>query len=876
MDKTKVDQAFAEFNAQFPDFKSFNEPGTKFVEQELNYKRELAKLFQGFGNRLLGENQTDVFSEFVRLFRNQKLEHFDNRPQNLTNFRDIMVLEQIIGPEIETRTHFTSHIRKLLQNADDDQRVWEAIDGFIDFLTGHGFQASFTKVWPTIVLFLWRPTKFIFIKPRVFDRVLVKLGFEKLGSGVNLTSESYERLMIDMDTLRKNIDAKDYIELHSFLWEVQKDSKVEKHNELLKCFIEWKNDQQNLEHYLYYKQLVDRVQSYQEKNQQIEDDLLKQLWMIDDRWFGGVMTPFGLPQEAFEKNIDEFRTLTKEIVQTKNIAETYTKTFKTLTNLTKDVDSKLKVLPKLVTRLVFAVSHPSAFFAFVGDKYLQHVVKHINASFDKLELEGGWVKAHKRLRSFLVSHGLPVSENDLLFFNTFPLYFEGKDLKEVESPKNVILYGPPGTGKTYTLRNELFPEYIATPTNISKREWINITIDEMNVKWWEIISIVLSSFDRPVSVPELLKHEFIRSKSKRRKHLAAKLWGALGMHAHKECENVQFTNRIEPGIFWKNPDSTWKLIENWEAVGDESGRIKEIKERLQHEPSKTEETLNRYEFVTFHQSYSYEEFVEGIRMTLKSEDEESGQTEFELKHGVFRHICTRASDDPEHRYALFIDEINRGNISKIFGELITLLEPDKRTGAENELAVRLPYSSDHFSVPQNLDVYGTMNTADRSLVNIDTALRRRFEFRELMPKPDLLGVVEFEYEKIDLVQMLITMNQRIEALLDREHMIGHAYFLRGKGKLIEGYELPQAFRDKIIPLLTEYFFDDWAKVRVVLGDDRVDEWEQLQFVTKIAVPPEVVATQTDVLNPHVYRLNENALNNPDAYIKIYTKFIENT
>ena len=189
----------------------------------MNYKHELSEEFQKFGKEFLEGNQTDVFTEFVRLFRNKKLEHFDNRPQNLTNFRDIMVLEQIIAP----RTNFTSHIRKLLQNADDDQRVWDAIDGFIEFFTGHGFQASFTKVWPTIVLFLWRPTKFIFIKPRVFDRVLVKLGFEKLGSGVNLTSESYKRLMTDMDTLRKNIHAKDYIELHSFLWEVQKDTTVE-------------------------------------------------------------------------------------------------------------------------------------------------------------------------------------------------------------------------------------------------------------------------------------------------------------------------------------------------------------------------------------------------------------------------------------------------------------------------------------------------------------------------------------------------------------------------------------------------------------------------------------------------------------------------
>lgn len=217
-----------------------------------------------------------------------------------------------------------------------------------------------------------------------------------------------------------------------------------------------------------------------------------------------------------------------------------------------------------------------------------------------------------------------------------------------------------------------------------------------------------------------------------------------------------------------------------------------------------------------------------------------------------------------------IDEINRGNISNIFGELITLIEDTKRIGAKEECQVKLPYSGKLFGVPDNVYILGTMNTADRSLTALDTALRRRFDFIEM--QPDLSTLEGVTVDGVDIKEMLETINKRITVLLDREHTIGHAYFMPLRENAdIE--KLGSIFKNKVIPLLQEYFYDDWFKIQLVLGDNQKKD-EETKFITKefdedLFGKNNGNRENVEKYNRPRYKINENALTNIKAYESIY-------
>lgn len=272
--------------------------------------------------------------------------------------------------------------------------------------------------------------------------------------------------------------------------------------------------------------------------------------------------------------------------------------------------------------------------------------------------------------------------------------------------------------------------------------------------------------------------------------------------------------------------------------------------------------VGRIKFTTFHQSMSYEDFIEGI----KPKTDSGGKLTYPINNGIFKEFCyeiIKESINPTNkdavkvgeiqdvitnksekeskfepteeyeeanqrydRYVLIIDEINRGNVSQIFGELITLIEDDKRLGMPEAKAytVTLPYSNEVFSVPKNLYIIGTMNTADRSVEALDTALRRRFSFEEMMPDYNADGM-DTKIEDHTLEEILKTINERIEVLKGREQQIGHSYLMKCETPA----DVKAAFKDKIVPLLQEYFYGDYSQIALVLGPDFVKKINKVNF-----------------------------------------------
>lgn len=344
-------------------------------------------------------------------------------------------------------------------------------------------------------------------------------------------------------------------------------------------------------------------------------------------------------------------------------------------------------------------------------------------------------------------------------------------------------------------------------------------------------------------------------------------------------ENIVNKHNVDNNTILYGPPGTGKTYN----VAKYAVRIIENKSEEEINEEDYMDILNRYNsykeegqvvFITFHQSYSYEEFIEGIKPVMN--DEEESDIKYRIEDGVFKTLCQTAKEFDKN-FVFIIDEINRGNISKIFGELITLIERKKRLGQDEETLVKLTYSKEEFGVPCNVYILGTMNTADRSIALLDTALRRRFEFIEMMPDSSVLNKLNdnndlkiiVEEKEINICSLLKTINKRIEVLYDREHTIGHAYFI----ELLKEptlNNLAKILKKKVIPLLQEYFYDDYEKIRFVLADNQVENTDYI-FITDDKIDQDLFGGDFDVEEKKNYTLNDNAFNEVNAYIKIYSK-----
>ena len=392
----------------------------------------------------------------------------------------------------------------------------------------------------------------------------------------------------------------------------------------------------------------------------------------------------------------------------------------------------------------------------------------------------------------------------------------GIETTKPKPPLNQILYGPPGTGKTYTTIDKaleiLVPGFLeevkeeATEDN-DKRKKLKARYDNL-VKEGRIFFV---TFHQSFSYEDFIE----------------------GIKATTTGKGVSYT--VEPGIFKKACEASKKRIDGVDTDELLKQFIEEIAEKpitLKTPRGKNFDVTYRGDNTTItclpHASKEKRELpasIAHIKQVMCDVRPENIYCESYV-NGIVNHIKTLSPSNSVNKESdlpiiLIIDEINRGNISSIFGEMITLIESSKRAGEKEALSVTLPYSQEKFQVPNNLYLIGTMNTADRSLALMDTALRRRFDFKEMLPNTDLLKVLDVK--GIDVSKMLSVINKRIEVLYDREHTLGHAFFmplLLENDSEIQFEMLQNIFENKILPLLEEYFFEDWEKIRLVLGDNQ--------------------------------------------------------
>lgn len=417
------------------------------------------------------------------------------------------------------------------------------------------------------------------------------------------------------------------------------------------------------------------------------------------------------------------------------------------------------------------------------------------------------------------------------------------------APLNQILYGPPGTGKTYQTIDRalriLDPAFASA--NESDREALKARFDDL-VAAGRIRFVTFHQSFSYEDFVEGLRAEvradgsinYVVADGVLKSFCRALVDGPKIEIGTKFASGYVVTRSTDEILWLEKPNGSslplpWAIIDELKSLVDEGAiTLADVREKTVF--SRVEDSrLEKY-------------IVNGYNNVLPH---------------ILEAIQSKTAVQPHRPGVLIIDEINRGNVSKIFGELITLVEDSKRAGASEALSAVLPYSKQPFSLPSGLHIIGTMNTADRSLATVDIALRRRFVFVEV--EPDSRSLEGVEIAGVDVGKLLDVMNARIEALLDRDHRLGHAYFI-GLTADDEVRQLKQVFATQIIPLLQEYFFDDWQRIRLVLNDHRKAADADRFIVEQEGSAAELFGDgNLEVPTARSWRVNPEAFDRPSAY-----------
>jgi 5-methylcytosine-specific restriction protein B len=712
----------------------------------------------------------------------------------------------------------------------------------------------------------------------------------------------------------------------------------------LSLFLDWiKNNHFNSDGWYKDYQATCQLKDKIINTQSVDDEDLSKIWLKKVNGISSVGNGFMYDEREFSKNKVFLQKVTLDIVNnpTKDVFDDVFKRWTANENFK-------RVLYSVIHR-VFSLADPEHVTSIVGKKYLKAIFAGLNTNFELSLLKADhWYQDNETLlqsvNSFVNKDYDFFTRNILLwelyeFFNKKEKPEDIGGITEPESdydaqqagskgvstmqdtPLNQILYGPPGTGKTYhtieaavkaaePLLYDLIINEAVEPYDLTLREKLEKAYKSLVAKG----RIRFVTFHQSYGYEEFVVGLTARTKDDQISYFEkdgvfkeicdeAKKNLVKSKQSNAELNEEYSFNKALEGFKLSMFDES-DNFELTEAVSITA--IEEFGFRYSGESWKSSQIMKYEDLkllykngVESRQGIKQSEFVSGLAKQHASYFIRALDA---LKKHLPEKDAGKISAEKQN-YCLIIDEINRGNISKIFGELITLIEPSKRLGSKGALEVILPNSEELFSVPDNLYLIGTMNTADRSLAMMDTALRRRFDFIEMMPNPDLLAGTLVK--GIDLPQLLITMNKRIEVLYDREHTLGHAFFMtvveardgNEKTKGDEGkafIELQKTFKNKIIPLLEEYFFEDWNKIRLVLGDNRkvlksqkeTDELNKYVFIQQQTQKYSSIFGENHGLETYedsktTYKLaNFEGINsvwgNPEAYQTIYDDKVLNS
>ncbi|RLM14725.1 ATP-binding protein [Gibbsiella quercinecans] len=602
-----------------------------------------------------------------------------------------------------------------------------------------------------------------------------------------------------------------------------------------------------------YRQLVDRVQR---EKPDFTEQTIQDLWYTRSNGVASLRQG-GMSQEEYQNAKEALVEITK-LIATGCTTDIYNQVHQRLHQLKSQ--GILRKFYRALCARAFAAFYPRELTSLINGSVFFRVYNYCKNHFNlPLIDQGNWLELNIELKTILnqrLNDDPDPIELNMSLWHMYEIKIEEEsnavaaadivadsddDEQETEPnvimpPKNLILYGPPGTGKTY--------------------KTIEIAVRACEPKQYSL----LDGKDKAERRTELKKiYDHLVEEKRVRFVTFHQSFGyeefVEGLRAEtNETGNVSY--EIKAGVFKQICDDAAFGNAGAQLALDDA--LEEFKIQCAEQDGVVLKTASGKPFrVTYEKNTTFsifplqsknEKLEAGYAASIKNirklyQGESKGIYNISYVRGILQHLITTWNifadetlpEKKKQNYVLIIDEINRGNISKIFGELITLIETSKRAGETEALSVSLSYSADTFSVPNNLYLIGTMNTADRSLTALDTALRRRFEFEHLMPDESILE--DASVLGIELKQLLETLNARIQVLYDSEHTLGHAFFISVSQMAKEDEQqafklLKRVMKNKIIPLLEEYFYNDWQKIRLVLGDNQKSN-QAFQFVRSV-------------------------------------------